>query len=275
MCPQQHRIAAAATGCDTSGCDTPASGVHSHAPGEAMGFGGPLIIPFSVSSSAGRSITGGSPAPPYACASDGGGVGPRDAPLPGAFDASALTTAGAQQLRQLQAAAGAGPDLIAAAQRGDVRLAPAGAGTPRGGGSAAVGGACIQKAPACPGSACPTRGAGILSFEPGSVDLSGGHLQLYAATAHPHQPHHGLAQGWAEGESEGVAPMAPLPRATGGAARLGEAPPAGAGSGEAGQRAAPALAVELGVSMASLERLFRADGAAGCDQPVWMAVNLQ
>jgi hypothetical protein len=37
----------------------------------------------------------------------------------------------------------------------------------------------------------------------------------------------------------------------------------------------PLLARELGVSVASLGRLFRAEAEADFEQPVWMVVNLQ
>jgi hypothetical protein len=49
-------------------------------------------------------------------------------------------------------------------------------------------------------------------------------------------------------------------------------PPAAAAGGDDPE---PALARELGVTLPSLERLFRAEGRHDFEQPVWMVVNLQ
>jgi len=49
----------------------------------------------------------------------------------------------------------------------------------------------------------------------------------------------------------------------------------GSSNGTTSTNAEPPLAVALGVSVASLERLFRAGGQHDFEQPVWMVVNLQ
>jgi hypothetical protein len=72
----------------------------------------------------------------------------------------------------------------------------------------------------------------------------------------------------AGGSSCGDAAAAP---AAGGAAAAGGT----AAAGDPAADAEPLLARELGVTAASLARLFRADGKHDFEQPVWMVVNLQ
>jgi hypothetical protein len=88
----------------------------------------------------------------------------------------------------------------------------------------------------------------------GSASSSGGQLAPVCSPA-PQQP--------AAGEPEPATPSA---------ATAVAAAPTGAAGGGGGE---PPLARSLGVSVASLERLFRADGAQDWEQPVWMVVNLQ
>jgi hypothetical protein len=53
------------------------------------------------------------------------------------------------------------------------------------------------------------------------------------------------------------------------------AEPAGPAGSSSSSSEVPLLARELGVSVGSLMRLFRADAEAEFEQPVWMVVNLQ
>ncbi|WIA44621.1 hypothetical protein OEZ86_007339 [Tetradesmus obliquus] len=60
-----------------------------------------------------------------------------------------------------------------------------------------------------------------------------------------------------------------------GAGKLAAAAAAEAGSSSSSSSEVPLLARELGVSVGSLGRLFRAEAEADFEQPVWMVVNLQ